>query len=89
MGMCSLFLCVDVQVNCFVPGKLFCKGMLKWAKLCVGVLDGAAASIMSGLLEFVLCSCEDPYCKVLSCIKQNTSVAHDDTLCGMFALAFL
>lgn len=36
-----------------MPGKLFCKMMLKWTELCVGVLDGTAASVKSGLLEFV------------------------------------
>lgn len=77
-----------MQVKCSVPGKLFCKMMLKSTELCVSVLDGAAASVMSGLLEFVLFSCENPYCKVSSGIRQNTSIAHDGTLFGMFSLAF-
>lgn len=51
--------------------------------------DTEVASSVLPLLEFVLCSCEDPYCKVSPGIKQNTSVAHDGTLFGMFALAFL
>lgn len=34
--------------------------MLQLTELCVGVLGGAAASVMSELLEIVLCICENP-----------------------------
>lgn len=34
----------------FCPREVVLQTMLKWTELCVGVLDGAAASVMSGLL---------------------------------------
>jgi len=48
----------------------------------------AAASVLAGLLEFILYSCEDPCCKVSASVKQNISIACGDMLFGTLALAF-
>lgn len=72
---------------CSASGKFFCKSILKSTELWVIVY--AAASIPSGLLEFILDSCEDPCCKVSASVRQNTSGAYGDTLFGMLAWAFI
>lgn len=59
------------------------------ALCCVGIVLYEAVSILPGLLELILYSCEATCCKVSASVKQSLSIACEDMSFGTLALAFL